>query len=124
DTGRLFRGVKVPSDALDAAITRRNDLDALPGELESLIFPQRYVDWPKGDAGLPAFASDVRSCPIRHAVAFRSKQPRIACYDPQRETRGWDGPGAYEWDERPDPNDDTTDRTTDGANGVNPATAS
>ena len=29
-------------------------------------------------------------------------QPRIVCYDPQRETRGWDGPGAYEWDDRPD----------------------
>ena len=39
----MFLGVKVPSDALDAAIARRNDLDALPGELESLIFPQRCV---------------------------------------------------------------------------------
>lgn len=26
-------------------------------------------------------------------------QPRIACLDSQRETSGWDGPGAYEWDE-------------------------
>lgn len=42
DTGRFFRGVKVPSDAFNTACTRRNDLDALPGELESLIFPQRY----------------------------------------------------------------------------------
>eukprot|EP00904_Undaria_pinnatifida_P008493 jgi/Undpi1/4774/HiC_scaffold_18.g08127.m1 len=90
--GRMFLGVRVPSDALDAAIARRNDLDALPGELESLIFPQR-------SSGL---SSEVWSSPIRHAVAFQSKQPRIVCYDPQRETRGWDEPGAYEWDDRPD----------------------
>ena len=43
-------------------------------------------------------------------------QPRIVCYDPQRETRGWDGPGAYEWDERPDHTDCHTEGTTDGAN--------
>lgn len=34
----------------------------------------RYVDWPKEDAALPALALDVQSSPIRHAVAFRSKQ--------------------------------------------------
>lgn len=33
-------------------------------------------------------------------------QPRIVCHDPQRETRGWAGPGAYEWDDRPDDDDD------------------
>ncbi|CAM9870244.1 unnamed protein product, partial [Ectocarpus sp. 8 AP-2014] len=71
----------------------------------------RYVDWPKEDASLPALALDVQRSPIRQAVAFRSKQPRIVCYDPQRETRGWDGPGAYEWDDRPDDNDTATNAT-------------
>ena len=45
------------------------------------------------------------------------------CYDPQRETRGWDGPGAYEWDERPDRTDGIIDGITDRSEGDNPATA-
>eukprot|EP00903_Cladosiphon_okamuranus_P017394 g16022.t1 len=97
----MYHGIKVPLDAFEKPFAGGSALDALPGRLESLIFPQRYVDWPKENAALPALALDVKSSPIRHAVAFRSKQPRIVCYDPQRETRGWDGPGAYEWDDRP-----------------------
>ncbi|CAN0060568.1 unnamed protein product [Ectocarpus fasciculatus] len=104
DKRDMYHGIALPVNTFDKPFAGGNEVDALPGRLESLIFPQRYVDWPKEDASLPALALDVQRSPIRHAVAFRSKQPRIVCYDPQRETRGWDGPGAYEWDDRPDDN--------------------
>ncbi|CBN75222.1 hypothetical protein Esi_0072_0090 [Ectocarpus siliculosus] len=113
DKRDMYHGIAMPGNTFEKPFAGGNEVDALPGRLESLIFPQRYVDWPKEDASLPALALDVQRSPIRHAVAFRSKQPRIVCYDPQRETRGWDGPGAYEWDDRPDDNDTDTNATAD-----------
>ncbi|CAB1116152.1 unnamed protein product [Ectocarpus sp. CCAP 1310/34] len=113
DKRDTYHGIAMPMKNFEKPFAGGNEVDALPGRLESLIFPHRYVDWPKEDASLPALALDVQRSPIRHAVAFRSKQPRIVCYDPQRETRGWDGPGAYEWDDRPDDNDTATNATAD-----------
>lgn len=70
---------------------------------------------PAPSASCPAFSSppleklpsrciipiSLRSLPKRGESAFGlcGTQPRIVCHDLQRETHGWDGPGAYEWDE-------------------------
>ncbi|CAM9877965.1 unnamed protein product [Ectocarpus sp. 4 AP-2014] len=113
DKRDMYHGIAMPVNTFEKPFAGGNEVDALPGRLESLIFPQRYVDWPKEDASLPALTLDVQRSPIRHAVAFRSKQPRIVCDHPQRETRGWDGPGAYEWDDKPDGNDTATNSTAD-----------
>lgn len=56
-----------------------------------------------------------------------SQQPRIVCSESHRETTGWDGPGAYEWDEmaekndreRDHENDDFTSRGGAGGSGCN-----
>ncbi|CAM9667282.1 unnamed protein product, partial [Ectocarpus sp. 12 AP-2014] len=113
DKRDMYHGIAMPVNTFDKPFAGGNEVDALPGRLEALIFPQRYVDWPKEDTSLPALVLDVQRSPVRHAVAFRSKQPRIVCYDPRRETRGWDGPGAYEWDDRPDDNDTATNAIAD-----------
>lgn len=40
-TRDAFQGVKVPADALKRPFAGGTELDALPGRLESLIFPHR-----------------------------------------------------------------------------------
>ena len=55
------------------------------------------------------------------------QQPRIVCSESHRETTGWDGPGAYEWDELAEKNnkesghenDDVTPRGGAGGSGCN-----
>ncbi|CAN0010669.1 unnamed protein product, partial [Hapterophycus canaliculatus] len=111
----MYHGIQVPLDAFEKPFAGGSEIDALPARLESLIFPSRYVNWPKEDAAFPTLSKDVESNPMRHAVAFRSGQPRIVCHDPQRETRGWAGPGAYEWDDRPVEGGDGNDN--DNSNG-------
>ncbi|CAM9954987.1 unnamed protein product, partial [Scytosiphon promiscuus] len=113
----MYHGIQVPLDAFEKPFAGGSDVDALPGRLESVIFPHRYINWPKEDAAFSTLAKDMETNPIRHAVAFRSGQPRIMCHDPQRETRGWAGPGAYEWDDRPDANKDDGKHTNDNGTG-------
>lgn len=38
----VYHGIKVPLDAFEEPFAGGSALDALPGRLESLIFPQRY----------------------------------------------------------------------------------
>lgn len=38
----MYHGIKVPLDAFEKPFAGGSALDALPGRLESMIFPQRY----------------------------------------------------------------------------------
>lgn len=85
-----------------AATTHQTTPYHPPGNASVSRSPENDVD--RIAAHLKMFPLSLRRAV--HAVAGRAAhQPRIVCYDPQRETLGWDGPGAYEWDDRwPDGN--------------------
>lgn len=40
---RMLEGVRVPLDAFEKPFAGGTELDALPGRLESLLFPERYL---------------------------------------------------------------------------------
>ncbi|CAM9327493.1 unnamed protein product, partial [Sphacelaria rigidula] len=97
-TEHQFLGVRMSRDDFHKPFAGGTELDAMPGKVESLVFPERYADHFR-DEVFPTLARDVATSPVRHAATFRSAQPRIVIDDSQRETRGWAGPGAYEWDD-------------------------
>lgn len=65
--GGMFEGINVSSNAMFSSFAGGNDLDALPGRLESLIFPQRQVhrQTRKHTSGCP-FRAGVKNASFTH----------------------------------------------------------
>ncbi|CAM9619652.1 unnamed protein product, partial [Choristocarpus tenellus] len=89
----VFNDVLMPTDALFAPFAGGTDRDMLPGRLESLVFPERYINWP--EQPLVDLARDVTMSSKCYSMGFQSGQPRIVFNESQKATRGWGGPGAY-----------------------------
>ncbi|CAM9548145.1 unnamed protein product, partial [Discosporangium mesarthrocarpum] len=95
-TGRqgMFKGVLMPADAFPMPFAGGSDRDLLPGRLEAVVFPERYMDWPEEKAH--TLAKGVEESPVCYSLGFQSAQARIVFNQPSVETKGWDGPGAYD----------------------------